>query len=198
MGSFSLSLSLQMSSLVKFSMELTAPVSSVELLEKLAVPGLWLTARERYFRLRLTPKLSLVVRWSSTLDGTQVHHSRSSEYCKKQGRTSLKRSCPTLTGKRVTVQTGVDRCMTGGHWTIPAAPGRQCLWSLKMTINRNGCCSLPLLCVTFYLRRFIKALSWSSITPHHRHFCLLQLLVLWYDTMNMAILLVQYLPTIGA
>lgn len=65
------------------------------------------------------------------------------------------------------------------HWIMPAAPGRQCLWSLVMTINWNGCCSLPLLCVTSCLRCFIKALSWTSITLQHRSAPVI-CLTIWY------------------
>lgn len=56
--SFLLFLSLLMSSLMKFSMELMELVSSVASLEKLAAPGLWLRAKGRFFKQQLMLRLS--------------------------------------------------------------------------------------------------------------------------------------------
>lgn len=95
-------------------MELMEPVSSAELLEKSAAPGLWLTARERCFRRLLMPRLSLAVLSSSILEGAQTHHFRSSAYCRKQAQTSLKQLCPTSTGKWATLQFTANHCATKG------------------------------------------------------------------------------------
>lgn len=113
-GSSSFFLSLQISLLMKFSMELMEPVSSAELLEKSAAPGLWLTARERCFRPLLMPRLSLAVLSSSILEGAQTHHFRSSAYCRKQVQTSLKQLCPTSTGKWATLQFTANHCAAKG------------------------------------------------------------------------------------
>ena len=88
------------SSLMKFSMELMAPVSSVALLEKSVAPGPWLTVKGRFSRRQLMPRPSSAVLLSFTLEGMQAHPFRSSECCKKQVQTSPKQLCRTWIGKQ--------------------------------------------------------------------------------------------------
>lgn len=113
--------------LMKFSMELMAPVSSVALLEKLVAPGLWLTVKGRFSRRQLMPRPRLTVLLSFTLEGMQAHPFRSSEYCKKQVQTSPKQLCRTSIGKQ-------DVQISANHPTIrddEMCRGQQRSWLCK-------------------------------------------------------------------
>lgn len=115
MCSFSLFFSLLVSLLMKFSMELMEPLSSVVSLEKLVALGLWLRVKERFFMQQHMPRLSSAVRLLSILDGIQGHHFRLSEYCKRQVQTCPKQWCPTWTGKQAVLQIDVNHHMINGE-----------------------------------------------------------------------------------
>lgn len=138
-------LSLLTSSLTKFSMELMEPVSSVASLEKLVAPGLWLRAKEKFFRQQLMPRPSLAALLSFILEGIQVHPFRLSEYCKKQVWTSPRQLCRTLIGKQI-----MYKLVQAPRW----------LWM----IGRVGDSKVA----DYISRCWLELISWISLTMLHR------------------------------